>query len=102
MIKKEIKQSVRGAFTYHSDKGRKGTTSGYTLSEEQFQKIFKIMDLQQSSFEMLLARIIDDLYLENKKGFCGGRPHKLGWFKEQIKAKINEELNNESTMDKDR
>lgn len=92
MIKKEIKQSVRGAFTYHSNEGKPGTTSGYLLSEKQFQRIFKLMDLQQLSFEMLLARVVDDLYLSEKKDFCGGRPHKLGWFKEQIKLNVHKGL----------
>lgn len=44
--------------------------------------------------EITLARIIDDLYLEHKDDFVDyqNRTHKLGWFKEQIKAEYNKKI----------
>jgi len=48
---------------------------------------------QTKLFEQVLAEVIDDLYLEFKKDFCGkDRPHKLGIFKEQIKNNVHKKL----------
>ena len=89
MTTKEIKETIRDICTYHAD----GGTSGHLLDEDRFAKIFNLIDEQSLDFEKVLANVIDDLYLANKKNFCGGRPHKLGQFKEQIKARVHEELN---------
>ena len=88
MSTKEIKETIREICTYHSDE----ETSGYLLTEDHFVKIFNLIDEQALDFERSLAIIIDDLYLANKEGFCGGRTHKLGLFKEQIKSRIHKRL----------
>jgi len=45
--------------------------------------------------EITLARVIDDLYLENKDSFVDyeNQTHKLGWFKEQVKVEFNKKIN---------
>lgn len=43
--------------------------------------------------QMILAEVIDNLYLAQKEGFCGeGRPHNLGRFKEQVKSAFHFKL----------
>jgi hypothetical protein len=49
-----------------------------------------LIDKEQA--EIILAEVIDDLYLAMKKNFCGGKPHKLGYFKELIKANFHKKL----------
>ena len=88
MSTKEIKETIRDICTYHAD----GGTSGFLIDEDRFAKIFNLIDEQTLDFERSLAIIIDDLYLANKEGFCGGRTHKLGLFKEQIKFRIHKRL----------
>jgi hypothetical protein len=45
-------------------------------------------------YEIILAEVIDDLYIKYKPDFCDykNRTHKLGWFKEQIKAEFHNRL----------
>ena len=53
--------------------------------------------MENEEFEMLLAEVIDDLYIKYKPGFCDyeNKTHKLGMFKEQIKYEINKRLENQ-------
>lgn len=50
--------------------------------------------MKNEEFEMLLAEVIDELYLAHKEGFCDykNKTHKLGWFKEHIKFEIHQRL----------
>jgi len=45
-------------------------------------------------FEILLAEVVDELYLRALPTFCDweNRTHKLGWFKEGVKARVHLEI----------
>ena len=68
------------------------------ISEQHAKDIEEILDNfvleEKEQFEILLAEVIGDLYLEHKKEFCDykNKTHKLGWFKEKIKLEINRKL----------
>ena len=62
--------------------------------EAFYQLINKHMKkITTSEAEIILAEVIDTLYLQYKTDFCGeGRPHRLGFFKEKVKAAFHCEL----------
>lgn len=44
--------------------------------------------------EIILAEVIDILYMQYKSDFCGkGVPHSLGFFKEKVKSDFHYKLN---------
>lgn len=94
MFKQKIKEIIRKVCTVYD---RKGETC-YLLEEDHFAQIYslidELVDKQKEDFEIQLTKVIDDLYLEYKKDFCDykNKTHKLGWFKEQIKFRINKKL----------
>jgi len=57
------------------------------------------MKLTRDQFEILLADVIDTLYVRYKENFCDweNKTHKLGWFKEGIKAEVAARLDALST-----
>lgn len=76
------------------DKYVLGSNVYHRMIENAANWWFAKLDLQREEFEMILAEVIDDLYLQYKPNFCDweNRTHKLGWFKEGIKAKMHERL----------
>ncbi len=62
---------------------------------ELTEQLEEILSCEREQFEILLAEVIDSLYLEYKKDFCDykNKTHKLGWFKENIKSLVHEKLN---------
>jgi len=52
-------------------------------------------EINKKDAEIVLAEVIDDIYLEMKEGFAGGHPHKLGMFKERVKHNFHKNLDGE-------
>ena len=53
-IKKDLQKEIRGICTYHGDEG----TNGYSLSEEQFEKLFELYD---QAISLTLQRVREEI-----------------------------------------
>ena len=66
------------------------------LTKSKVKRKVKYSDitLKAEEFEILLAEVIDELYIKYKKDFCDykNKTHKLGWFKESVKSEIYRRL----------
>ena len=51
---------------------------------------------KKEKIEMILAEVIDDLYLSMKEDFVDykNETHKLGWYKESVKNLFHEKIKN--------